>query len=215
MKSNKFLVLASSSKSRLQLLKNVNIEPDLITSPDIDESPFPKEKVRPYCHRIAAAKLPAAFKKLSEEKKIPVKDYIIITADTMAACGRRLLHKSHNAEQIRTNLKLVSGRRHKVFTSVCCGLVEDNQLKKVRQKTVMTIVKFKRFTDKEINELVASKQGEGSAGNYTLTGIANKYLQFLSGSYSSVIGLPLYETAQLLSSFGYDHTYKLKSEYLV
>jgi len=114
-----------------------------------------------------------------------------------------LLHKSYDSEQIRSSLKLISGRRHKVFTSVCCGLVEDNALKKLRQRTVVSILKFKRFTDKEIQELVDSKQGNGAAGNYTLNGLANKYLQFLSGSYSSVIGLPLYETSQMLTSLGY------------
>ena len=204
MKSKQFLILASSSKSRLQLLKNINIEPNLIISPDIDESPLPKEIPRSYCQRIAKEKFQAAVGKLSKEKP-PAKDYFIITADTMAACGRRLLNKAYNDEQIRTSLKLISGRRHKVFTSVCCGFVKDNKLIKSRQKTVMSILKFKRFTDREIQELVDSKQGEGAAGNYTLKGLASKYLQFISGSHSSVIGLPLYETTQMLTSLGYDH----------
>lgn len=203
MQSTKFLVLASSSRSRLQLLKNIKIEPNLIIAPNVDESPLPKETVRTYCQRITKKKFDAAIEILSK-KKIPSKNYIVITADTMAACGRRLLNKSYDPEVIRNRLKLIAGRRHKVFTSVCCGLIDNNELITLRQKTVMSILKFKRFNEKEIQELVDSKEGEGAAGNYSIAGIASKYLQFLSGSQSNVIGLPLYETSQMLTSLGYN-----------
>ena len=203
MHSNKFLILASSSKNRLELLRSVKIEPDLIIAPNTDETPLPKEIPTTYCQRITENKFQAAIKKL-EKEKLPVNTYIVIVADTIAACGRRLLNKSYDPEQIRKHLELISGRRHKLFTGVCCGLVEKGKLKTVRKKLVTSIEKFKRLTKKEIEELVHSRQCEGMAGGYTLNGLASKYLQFMSGSYSNIIGLPLYETTQMLTSLGYD-----------
>jgi septum formation protein len=201
MQTRKFLVLASSSKCRLELLRSVAIEPDLVMAPDIDETPGQKELPRVYCKRIAKGKFQAAVEKLKGEK-LP-KDYIVIVADTTAACGRRILDKSYDAEQIRKHLKLISGRRHKLFTSVVCGLVEAGKLKAVRERTVVSILKFKRLAEQEIQEMVQSRQCEGMAGGYTLNGLASKYLQFMSGSYSNIIGLPLYETSQMLASLGY------------
>jgi septum formation protein len=170
-------------------------------APDIDETPGQKELPRAYCKRITKEKFQAAIEKLKGEK-LP-NDYVVIVADTTAACGRRILDKSYDAEQIRKNLKLISGRRHKLFTSVVCGLVEAGKLKAVRERTVVSILKFKRLASLEIQELVQSRQCEGMAGGYTLNGLASKYLQFMSGSYSNIIGLPLYETSQMLASLGY------------
>jgi len=204
MHSNKFLVLASSSKCRLRLLNSIKIQPDLIIAPDIDEDELPKELPRPYCQRVSEEKFHAALKKLAGEK-LPVTSYIVITADTTAVCGRRVLHKSYDREEIRKSLELISGRRHKLFTAVCCGLVEDGQLKTLRKKTVTSILKFKRVTAKEIQKWIDSGQCEGMAGGYTIDGVGSKYLQFVSGSNSNIIGLPLYETAQMLTSLGYDH----------
>ena len=203
MHSNKFLVLASSSKHRLQLLRDVNIEPDLIIYPDIDETPLPKETPQVYCKRITENKFQAAVQKLASEKP-PVDSYIIIVADTISACGRRLLNKSYDAEQIRKHLELVSGRRHKLFTGVQCGLVENEKLKAVRKKLVTSILKLKRLTEQEIEELLHSRQCEGMAGGYAVNGLASKHLKFMSGSYSNIIGLPLYETVQMLTSLGYN-----------
>jgi len=181
----------------------VHIEPDLIISPDVDETPLPKEAPRTYCQRITENKFHASVKKL-EKEKLPTKDYIVVVADTIAACGRRLLNKSYEAEQIRKHLELISGRRHKLFTGICCGLIEDGEVKALRKKLVVSILKFKRMTNREVEELVRSRQSEGMAGGYTLNGLASKYLQFMSGSYSNIIGLPLYETNQMLTSLGYN-----------
>jgi septum formation protein len=203
MQSKKFLILASSSKNRLQLLKSVSIEPDLIISPDADEDHLPKELPRPYCQRVTENKFQAALKKL-EKEKLPTDNYIVLVADTTAAVGRRLLHKTYDAEQVRKHLELISGRRHKLYTSVICGLVENGEVKAKRQRTVLSTLKFKKFSIKEIDELVKSRQSEGMAGGYTLSGLASKSLKFISGSYSNIIGLPLYETSQILTSLGYN-----------
>jgi septum formation protein len=203
MKSKKFLVLASSSKCRLQLLQSISTPPDLIISPDADEDHLPKELPRTYCQRVTENKFQEALKKL-EKEKLPTDNYIVIVADTTAACGRRLLHKTYDPEVVREHLKMISGRRHKLFTSIICALIENGKLKAKRQRTVLSILKFKRLTSAEIQELVHSRQCEGMAGGYTLSGLASKYLQFMSGSYSNILGLPLYETSQMLTSLGYN-----------
>ena len=186
------------------MLRSISIEPDLIIAPDVDESELPKELPRSYCQRITEKKFKSAADKIIAEHP-ELKHVIFIVADTTAACGRRLLHKAYDPKEIEKLLGLISGRRHKLFTSVYCGLIENGQLVATRKRTVLSILKFKRLTAKEINELVESKQCEGMAGGYTLDGLASKYLQFMSGSYSNILGLPLYETSQMLTSLGYDN----------
>ena len=202
MYSNIFLVLASGSKSRLSLLKDANIEPDLIISPDVDETPIQNELPYIYCQRIAESKLKTSVNKL-KKTKLSTNTYIIISADTTVACGNKLLNKSYDKEKIRENLELISGRQHNLFTAVCCGLIKNEKLKELREEIVTSTLKF-RFTSGEIRALVESKQCEGTAGSYPLMGLVNKYLQFMTGSYSNIIGLPLYETSQMLASLGYD-----------
>ena len=200
MGSSKVLILGSSSKARVKLLESIGICPDSIIRPDVDETPLKKEAPIPYAIRVADAKLQAAVELI---KKNAADSCIIITADTIAACGKRLLNKSYDKEQIRKHIQLISGRRHKIFTSVCCGLIEDRKLKTVRKRTVESIIKFKRMQTDEIEFLLNSGQCEGNAGGYTVQGVCGRYVKFVSGSWSNIIGLPLYETTQMLKSCGY------------
>ena len=124
---------------------------------------------------------------------------IILTADTVVSLGRRILHKVTEAKQAEEYLKLISGRRHKVLTSFCL-FSPDNQLK---IKTVQSVVKFKRLNSQEIFYYIQSNEWQGKAGAYCIQGIAASFINFLSGSYSNVLGLPLAELYRMLLSIGY------------
>jgi septum formation protein len=196
-------ILASSSKARLSLLGSVEIVPSLVLSPNTDETQLKNETPRTYCLRVAEKKFDSALQILLKKNTPHSKHAIMLTADTTAACGRRILHKSYDKDEIRRHLKLISGRRHKVFTAIVCGLLVDGKVQASKKKVVESILKFKRLQPSEIESWVISGQCEGNAGGYTLNGIAQRYLQFIRGSYSNVIGLPLYEVVQSLHSFGY------------
>ena len=180
------LILASQSPRRLQLLAQIGITPDQVLPADIDETPRKNELPHAYVARVArekAEKIAAAHPAAK-----------ILAADTVVACGRRILPKAETPEQARECLQLLSGRRHAVMTAVC--VIAGG---KARSKTVKTIVKFARLTPAQIEAYVASGQWEGKAGGYGIQGSAECFVQFISGSYSAVVGLPLYETAALLA----------------
>lgn len=120
----------------------------------------------------------------------------ILTADTVTCCGRRILPKALNNEDVKYCLKLLSGRRSRVYTSICLKPREA----KIRQKTILTALKFKRFSAEEIAAYIKSGEGIGKAGGYSISGKAERFLLWISGSYSSVVGLPAYETTCLLES---------------
>lgn len=197
------IILASSSKARLALMENIGITPQLVISPDADETPLPNELPRHYCIRVAEKKFAAALDMLKASHKGLLKHAIVITADTTVACGRRMLHKSFDRDEIKRHLQLLSGRRHKALTGFVCGLIKNGELKTLRKRTVESVLKFKRFQNHELKLLLDSGQCEGKAGGYTLNGLASRYLEFIRGSHSNVIGLPLYEVTQTLCSLGY------------
>lgn len=184
------LILASSSQRRVDLLKQINIHPKLVLPADVDETPLKKELPKDYSIRMAKSK--------ADKIQSLNPDYFILGVDTVVACGRRILPKAENIEQAEQCLRLLSGRRHRVYTSVC--LLTPNQLKQ-HIRTVVTIVKFKRLSEQEIKYYLASEEWKNKAGGCNVQGLAGMFVLFLRGSYSSVIGLPLHETYCLLSNY--------------
>ena len=191
-KLNKHFILASSSKRRLELLSQIGVKPDLILSPNIDEKIFSKELPHIYVKRMSLEKNRVFQPKYPES--------IILTADTVVSVGRRILPKTMDINKAEECLKLISGRRHKVFTSFTLH-TPNNSLK---TKTIQSIIKFKRLHPDEISYYLASKEWEGKAGGYAIQGIAASFINFISGSYSNIVGLPLAELYRLLISIGYN-----------
>lgn len=183
------LLLASSSPRRLQLLQQVGITPDLVMGADIDETPFPREIPADYALRIATEK--------AEKLKQTHPAHTILSADTVVACGRRILPKAETPEEAILCLQLLSGRRHRVMTAVCLSLpgVEN-----VRSKLVTSTVKFRRLSTQDIDAYIASGEWQGKAGGYAIQGLAAGYISHIGGSYSGIVGLPLFETLNMLRS---------------
>lgn len=184
------LYLASASPRRLELLKQVGITPDKVVPADIDESAHKNEKPEIYAARIASEKA----------KKVAQDGVIILSADTVVACGRRILPKAETEEQARACLDILSGRRHRVITAVSIITAEGKQ----RTRVVTTVVQFKRLAKKEIDTYITSGEWHGKAGGYAIQGRAAALISFISGSYSAVVGLPLHETCAMLSGAGYE-----------
>jgi septum formation protein len=183
------LVLASSSPRRRDLLARIGIEPARIASPDIDESPRKAEQPRVYALRMAEEKAVAVARGEGE---------IILSGDTTVAVGRRILQQAADADMQRSFLELLSGRRHHVLSAVC---VIDAQ-GAVRTKISDSIVRFKRLGADEIDAYIACGEGIGKAGGYAIQGRAEALVDWMAGSHSGVIGLPLYETRLLLKAAG-------------
>ena len=182
------LILASASKARLELLESVGISPGKIVNTNINETPKKGEKPLNYVSRIALEKNKAVKKKKSE---------IVLTADTVVALGRRIIQKPNNKEEALYFLNLLSGRRHKVYTSICIFSKE-----KFYQKNVTTILKMKRLSEDEKKCYLLSDEWKGKAGGYSIQGAASYFFPFISGSYSNVVGLPLTETVGMLIGIG-------------
>ncbi|MDP3173932.1 MAG: Maf family nucleotide pyrophosphatase [Phenylobacterium sp.] len=185
------LVLASASPRRLELLRQIAIAPDAVEAAEIDESPLPKETPRLLAGRLAAAKAvrvaalhPHAY---------------VIAADTVVAVGRRVLPKVETAEQGRACLALLSGRGHRVLTGLAV-LAPDGR---GASRLVESRLKVKRLSASEIEDYVACGEGLGKAGGYAIQGRAGAFVIELHGSYSAIVGLPLYETQALLGGLGY------------
>jgi septum formation protein len=183
------LVLASESPRRLELLAQIGITPDRIARPDIDETPRRGELPRIYAARLARAKA-AAF---------AAPDCALLAADTVVAAGRRILPKAETEEQARLSLSLLSGRRHRVITAVILQGPGD----RLAERVVESVVAFARLTPTQMQSYVASGEWRGKAGGYAVQGRAAAFIRFISGSYSNVVGLPLFETAQLLRGIGW------------
>ena len=187
---NQFL-LGSASPRRLELLKQIGINPDLVEAPNIDETNFKKELPSNYVKRMAIEKSLILQPKYENS--------IILTADTVVALGRRILPKTTDVKMAEDCLRMISGRRHKVLTSF--ALCSPNKILKV--KTVVSIVKFKRLHNEEIKYYLETNEWNGKAGGYAIQGVAASFINFISGSYSNVMGLPLAELYRALLSIGY------------
>ena len=182
------LILGSGSPRRLELLGQLGIVPDAIQSPDIDETPLPREKPRAYCNRITAAKL-AAFE--------PAEDEIVLCADTTVALGRRIMGKPEDRVQAAQFLNDLSGRRHRVITALGVRTARRSW-----QKDVVTTVAMKRVGSVELSAYLDSDDWQGKAGGYAIQGPAGAFIPWIQGSYSAVMGLPVAEAAALLRTAG-------------
>ena len=186
------LILGSASPRRRDLLGQIGVVPDRVAPADIDETPLKGELPRIYVERIA------------REKNAAINaDGLILTADTVVSAGRRILGKPSDATEAAQFLMLLSGRRHRVTTSVCVRLGEI-----VRQRTVETRVKMKRLSDHELSAYLRSGEWQGKAGGYAIQGIGAALIPEINGSYTNVVGLPLTETANLLQGLGYPVSYE-------
>lgn len=184
------LVLASSSPRRRDLLTQIGVTPDRIASPDIDETPHKGEIARVYALRMAVEKAYAVARAADE---------IVVAGDTTVAVGRRILPQAADADMQRGFLKLLSGRRHHVLSAVCVIDTDGT----ARSRLCDSIVRFKRLSDTEIDAYIATGEGLGKAGGYAIQGRAEALIDWMAGSHSGVVGLPLYETRALLRSAGY------------
>jgi septum formation protein len=178
------LILASASPRRLALLAQIGITPDEVIAADIDETALKGETPRSLALRLARQKA-EAVKSLGA---------IVLAADTVVAVGRRVLPKAETEDEARECLRLLSGRSHRVYT----GVAVKTPSGLVRARLVETRVAFKVLSAAELESYIASNEWHGKAGGYAAQGLAGRYITSLIGSYSSVIGLPLYETANLI-----------------
>ena len=191
------LVLASGSPRRLALINQAGIEPDALQPADIDEIPLKGELPRACANRLARAKAEAALAAVRLDEEL--RGAYIIAADTVVAVGRRILPKAELLDEAAQCLRLLSGRNHRVHTGIC--LVTPKEA--FRQRLIETRVRFKRLSDDDIEAYLASGEWRGKAGAYAAQGIAGSFIVKLVGSYSNVVGLPLYETTTLLLGEGY------------
>ena len=185
------LVLASASPRRLELLARIGAAPDEVAPADIDETPAKGELPRLYAARMAAEKAAAVAPRHGGA--------LVLAADTVVAAGRRILGKPDDEAAARAMLALLSGRRHRVHSAVT--LVDVGG--KPRHRLSTTVVAFKRLSGEELDAYLASGEWEGKAGAYAIQGRAEALVRQLSGSFSGVMGLPLYETRALLKAAGY------------
>lgn len=183
------LILGSASPRRLELLAQIGIVPDGIRPADIDEAPGPRELPRPYCARMALEKVQAIA---------AAPDEVVLCADTTVALGRRILGKPADASEAAKFLIDLGGRRHSVITAVAVRRGDT-----VWRREVVTAVKFRRLSDLELNDYLASGEWAGKAGGYGIQGRAGAFVPWISGSFTGVVGLPLAETAHLLQAAGY------------
>lgn len=182
------LVLASASPRRLDLLRQVGLEPATIDPADIDETPHARELPRAYALRMARAKLDVVRARHAGA--------LVLAADSVVVCGRRILPKTEVEAEARDCLTRMSGRRHRVLGGVAVAGLDG----KVWTRLVETVVRFKRLETAEIDAYLASGEWQGKAGGYAIQGRAAAFVAFISGSYSNVVGLPLFETMALLKS---------------
>ena len=191
------LVLASGSPRRLALLQQSGLEPDALLPADIDETPHRFEQPRALAMRLASAKAAAATKIRALQPKL--EGAYLIAADTVVARGRRILPKCETTEEADDCLRLLSGRQHRVYTAV--SLITPRGAE--RQRLVETRIRFKHLSSEEIDAYLASGEWRGKAGGYAIQGLAGAFVVKLVGSYSAVVGLPLYETYSLLAGEGF------------
>lgn len=184
------LVLASASPRRLDLLRQIGLIPGAVDPADLDETPAKSELPAPHATRLAREKAVAVAPRHPGR--------YVLAADTVVACGRRILPKAEDERTAKRCLDLLSGRRHRVHG----GLVLLEPDGRIHTRTVTSIVTFKVLDHDEIAAYLASGEWQGKAGGYAIQGLAAAFVRYLGGSYSNVVGLPLFETAQLLKGVG-------------
>lgn len=182
-------VLASASPRRLDLLAQIGVHPDSVIPADIDETPAPGELPRAHAERLAREKA------LAVAERQP--DAVVLAADTVVGVGRRILPKTDTPEQAEACLRLMSGRNHRVFTAIARVRGGD-----VRSRVVETRIKFKRLSEIELKAYVEGGEWSGKAGGYGIQGYAGAFIAGMVGSYTNVVGLPLFETRNMLLAAG-------------
>ncbi|MEL6201603.1 MAG: Maf family nucleotide pyrophosphatase [Pseudomonadota bacterium] len=207
------LILASGSPRRVELLAQAGIKADRLLPANIDESPIKAEHPRSLARRLSYGKAIAARDIVRREAKeraaksaadadenddAAIEPYIL-AADTVVAVGRSILPKAETIDEASQCLRLLSGRMHRVFTGLCVVTPKG----KVRQRVVETKVRFKRVSREEFESYLASGEWRGKAGGYAVQGLAGTFVVRLVGSYSNVVGLPIYETVDLMVGEGY------------
>lgn len=183
-------ILASSSPRRLDLLAQIGIVPTKVIPADIDETPFPKELPAQIAERLAIEKT------LKVAALYP--DAIVLGADTVVACGRRMLDKTEDEAYARHCMKILSGRSHAVYGGIC--VAKNGEFV---SRLVTTKAQFKRLTQEEIDAVIASGEWQGKAGGYAIQGLASAYIKSINGSYNNIVGLCLYNTRQMLQGFAH------------
>jgi len=191
------LLLASGSPRRLQLLAQAGLEPDSLLPTSVDETPLKNELPRSLAKRLARSKADAA--RAMAARTPDFAEAYILAADTVVAVGRRILPKAEFHDQAAECIRLLSGRSHRVYTAVCLLTPKGA----VRQRLVETKVRFKRLGRPEIDTYLGSGEWRDKAGGYAIQGIAGTFVVKLVGSYTSVVGLPLFETIAMLDGEGY------------
>ena len=196
------LVLASGSPRRLQLLQQAGIDPEHLSPVNADETPQKGEQARSLAKRLAKEKALLAIENARRSEEL--RDSFILAADTVVGIGRRVLPKAETLDQASMCLRMLSGRSHKVFT----GLTLVTPKGAMRHRLVETRVRFKRLSRDEMEAYLASGEWRGKAGGYAIQGLAGSFIVKLVGSYTNVVGLPLYETVSLLVGDGYPVHYE-------
>jgi septum formation protein len=185
------LILASASPRRLDLLRQIGLVPDAVDAAELDEIPHAHETPRQLALRLAEAKAALVAARTA--------DAFVLAADTVVAVGRRVLPKAANAEEVRSCLELLSGRAHRVLTGIAVAAPGGQ----FASRLVESRVRFKRLSPSDLDAYVACGEGVGKAGGYAIQGHAGALVISLQGSYSGVVGLPLYETVNLLAGLGH------------
>ena len=188
--SSKKLILASASPRRRDLLAQIGYAPDAILPADIDEAEGPRETPTALAHRLATQKAEALADKIDAET-------LILAADTVVSVGRRILVKTETETQARACLNLLSGRGHRVRTGLCLLSAQGLVTKVVSSRVVM-----RRLSEDDIQSYLALGEWQGKAGGYAIQGRAAAFISSIVGSYSNIVGLPLFETANLLQGAG-------------
>lgn len=183
------LILASASPRRLDLLKQIGIVPDEVCPADIDETPLKTELPRDHALRLGIGKAQA----------ISAPGSFILACDTVVGVGRRILPKAETEQQARDCLALLSGRRHTVYNGIAVVAPDG----KLRHRLSETTVKFKTLSLEDTELYIASGEWQGKAGGYAIQGLAAGFIPHIGGSYSTVVGLSLYDTIQLLKGSGF------------
>ncbi len=191
---NHKLVLASSSSGRLKLLEDAGITPDFIDPPEIDETVLKKEKSKDHSIRIAKQKMDSVINKH--------RNVFIITADTAVSVAGKILDKSYDPEVNLEYIRMTSGKRVDLYSSVCVARKDEENFE-LRKKTIHSVIRFKRMSEKEILDYNESKDGYGCSGGFSLMKKGALYIKWIKGSYSNIVGLPLYETGLMLKTLGY------------
>ncbi|MGI9481604.1 MAG: Maf family nucleotide pyrophosphatase [Hyphomicrobiales bacterium] len=191
------LVLASASPRRLALLEQADLPPDVLCPMDIDETPKKRETGRALALRLAKEKAEAAA--MTHQVQELGKNTYVLAADTVVSVGRRILPKPDTLEEAAACLRILSGRSHRVYTGLCLVAPKHS----VRSRLVETKVRFKRLTRDDMETYLMSDEWRGKAGAYAIQGRADVFVRMINGSYSNVVGLPLYEAVSMLNGAGY------------